>query len=133
MKIFLDANIIIDLITNRNKDSNDLKAFINSTPKETLYISALTIHIVFYVLKIKYTDQNYKAIAMLLNDFNIVAVDEIIINKALTFMKNDLEDAIQFFSASRSCDIVLTRDQKEFKRLKDLLNIEIKIITNPKL
>jgi predicted nucleic acid-binding protein len=106
-KIFLDANFFIDLIERRSEI--DIYQFKN----QALFISPLTVHIYFYVYKIKIADQKFLSF---LDFFNIVDLNEEILRNALEGPTNDLEDNIQLHSASFSdCDLFLSSDKKLLK------------------
>jgi len=106
-KIFLDANFFIDLIEGRSPI--DIYQFKN----QALFISPLTVHIYFYVYKIKIADQKFLSF---LDFFNLVDLDEEILRNALEGPTNDLEDNIQLHSASFSdCDLFLSSDKKLLK------------------
>jgi predicted nucleic acid-binding protein len=106
-KIFLDANFFIDLIEGRSEI--DIYQFKN----QALFISPLTVHIYFYVYKIKIADQKFLSF---LDFFNLVNLNEEILRNALEGPTNDLEDNIQLHSASFSdCDLFLSSDKKLLK------------------
>jgi predicted nucleic acid-binding protein len=106
-KIFLDANFFIDLIEGRSEI--DIYQFKN----QALFVSPLTVHIYFYVYKIKIADQKFLSF---LDFFNIVDLNEEILRNALEGPTNDLEDNIQLHSASFSdCDLFLSSDKKLLK------------------
>jgi predicted nucleic acid-binding protein len=106
-KIFLDANFFIDLIEGRSEI--DIYQFKN----QALFISPLTVHIYFYVYKIKIANQKFLSF---LDFFNIVDLNEEILRNALEGPTNDLEDNIQLHSASFSdCDLFLSSDKKLLK------------------
>ena len=103
-KIFLDANFFIDLIERRSEI--DIYQFKN----QALFISPLTVHIYFYVYKIKIADQKFLSF---LDFFNLVDLNEEILRNAFEGPTNDLEDNIQLHSASFSdCDLFLSSDKK---------------------
>jgi len=106
-KIFLDANFFIDLIEGRSPI--DIYQFKN----QALFISPLTVHIYFYVYKIKIADQKFLSF---LDFFNLVDLNEEILRNAFEGPTNDLEDNIQLHSASFSdCDLFLSSDKKLLK------------------
>ena len=103
-KIFLDANIFIDLIEQRGHvTSNDLKG-------HDLFISPLSVHILMYVVKKKIP---YPQLAELMHLFSIVSFDQTMIHKALQGPTNDFEDNIQLHSAALAdCHLFVTHDKK---------------------
>jgi hypothetical protein len=115
-KIFFDANFFIDLIEGGSEI--DIYQFKN----QALFISPLTVHIYFYVYKIKIADQKFLSF---LDFFNIVDLNEEILRNALEGPTNDLEDNIQLHSASFSdCDLFLSSDKK-LSKLKFFGKIKI--------
>ena len=108
-RIFLDANYFIGLA---NK-APGLDAEI--LDKHEAFISTLSCHILFYVNKVNVPDSKMYTF---INDFNLINLDQNILNKALTSPTKDLEDNIQLHSAAEAdCDLFLTQDQQ-------LLNIK---------
>jgi predicted nucleic acid-binding protein len=106
-KIFIDTNFFIDLIEGRSEV--DIYQFKN----QALFISPLTVHIYFYIYKIKIADQKFLSF---LDFFNIVDLNEEILRNSLEGPTNDLEDNIQLHSASFSdCDLFLSSDKKLLK------------------
>ena len=103
-KVFLDTNYFIDLIEGRRN--------VRVEPLEgnSLYISALSIPIYCYVYKIKAPDEK---LGMLIKFFNVVELNETILEKSLQGPTKDLEDNIQLHSAiKKDCEFFLTSDKK---------------------
>ncbi|MBI2415891.1 MAG: type II toxin-antitoxin system VapC family toxin [Candidatus Kerfeldbacteria bacterium] len=103
-RIFLDANIFIDLVEQRGViTSKDLKG-------HDLFISPLSVHILMYVTKKKIP---YSKLAELLQLFLIIPFEQAIIHKALRGPMDDFEDNIQLHSAAMAdCNLFLTHDKK---------------------
>lgn len=102
-KVFLDTNIYID-VAQRDKDK------MISLKGNLLYISPLSVHILFYAYKFKVTE---KQASELLEKFGIVYFTKEILEKAFEGPTKDLEDNIQLHSAAEEdCDIFLTTDKK---------------------
>lgn len=103
-KVFLDANIFIDLVEQRNHvTSKDFKG-------HDLFISSLSVHILMYVTKKKIP---YSKLAELIRLFSVVSVDQTVTYKALQGPTQDFEDNIQLHSAALTdCDLFLTHDKK---------------------
>ena len=103
-KVFLDANILVDILEKRGGFS--LAQFDN----QEIYASTLSIHIMFYVSKKKIP---YDLIPEILLDVNLVNFTHDITKKALLGPTEDFEDNVQIHSASDAeCDIFLTEDKK---------------------
>lgn len=118
-KLFIDTNILIDLIDKRAPFYNDI-AIISTLAEEQklkLVASSLSFVNAFYILS-KILENKYVIDALkkyrLICDVSII--DEIIIDKSLISNFNDFEDAVQYYSAwHHKCDIIITRNQKDFK------------------
>lgn len=103
-RVFLDTNILIDLAEKR-KDL-DSSSFNN----EKLFLSPLSVHILFYVTKRKIP---YATISEIIDMLSFVQFDDIICYKALEGPTADFEDNAQLHSAAEAdCNIFLTSDKK---------------------
>lgn len=131
-KIFLDANIIIDLVSPERPNHSCVRDFLLSVPINDLYISSLSVHIVFYVLKIKPKTKKFSYMKTFLDDVTILPLTESIIKKSMDIEFSDFEDCLQYFSAVKDCDYILTRDKKDFERIKELHPSKIQIVSNPR-
>lgn len=119
MRLFLDTNIVLDLLGERDPFYNSIAkiATLADRKQATLIVSALTYSTVFYVLA-KYESKD--KVLNKLRKFKIISeiagVDETIIEKGLNSAFIDFEDSLQYFCALKTeCDILLTRNQKDFK------------------
>jgi predicted nucleic acid-binding protein len=102
-RVFLDTNVLIDLAEKRK----DLDSNING---EKLFLSPLSVHILFYVTKRKIP---YPTILDIVSSLSLVPLDEVICYKALEGPTNDFEDNVQLHSAAEAdCDVFLTSDKK---------------------
>ncbi len=118
--IFVDTNVIIDLIADR-KPFSKFSIHIFSKAEERkikLFTSSHCIATTHYLLK-KYIDE--KALRQILYDIldflHIVAIDQHIIKKGLKSKYKDFEDALQIICASsiEKLDCIVTRNIKDFK------------------
>jgi predicted nucleic acid-binding protein len=131
-KIFVDTNIIIDLIADRRPFSKlAIEIFeMAETKKIKLFSSSHTFATTHYLLK-KYIDEKQlRKILDELSDYvQIVAVDQVIIKKSLKSKHKDFEDAIQINCAYSiaNIDFIVTRNIKDFK------NVEISVFTPEEL
>lgn len=120
MKLFIDTNILLDLILGRNLEDSNIIEIIENFEDVEFYISALSIHIIFYILKVKYGTVLYKKITNALEVINIIDITDKIIRKSYKFKYLDFEDTIQYFSAIKYCDVLLTRNIKDFRKIQEL-------------
>lgn len=103
-KIFLDANVLINLTEKQGKIlPDDLR-------DNKLFISTLSLHILIYVTKQKVPQNKLFQIADL---YSIIKFDKSICGNALKSPTNDFEDNVQLHSAAHAeCDFFLTEDKK---------------------
>lgn len=119
-KVFLDTNIIVDLIADRKPFSKyAIEMFqLAEENKLQLFTSSHSIATTHYLLK-KYLDEkSLREVLYNLLDFLIVIpVDIDIIKKGLRSNHKDFEDSIQIFCASsiEKINYIITRDGKDFK------------------
>ena len=118
-RIFLDTNVILDLLAERNPfyDSIAKLATLADTKKIILVSSPISFTTIEYVLN-KY--ESSESVLSKLRKFKIICkvceVNEETVEKGLNSDFNDFEDAIQYFSAIQSsCSIIITRNGKDFK------------------
>jgi predicted nucleic acid-binding protein len=103
-KIFLDANIFIDLLEKRT----DLS--IDEFKEDTIFISPLSIHILLYVTKKKIPSEKLSG---MLNFFSLMPLTESICQDAMIGPTSDFEDNIHLHSAIEAdCEIFFTRDKE---------------------
>ena len=119
-KVFLDTNILIDLIADRKPFSKyAIEIFRKAETKEfQLYTSSHSIATSHYLLK-KYKEEKElrKVLSDLLDYLTLIPVDADIINKSLRSRHKNFEDSIQIFCASsiKKMDCIITRNTKDFK------------------
>jgi len=119
MKVFLDTNVILDVLANREpfvSDSSAVLSLIESRRVEG-FVAAHTITTLFYLLRKEVGGAKARSVLMdLFRVLEIVAVDQDRISQALAMDWDDFEDAIQASCAtSVEVDYLLTRDQKGFR------------------
>ena len=117
-KLFINTNVLIDLIDKRIPFYNDVEVISALAEKKQLTLAASSISFVnsFYVLSKKLVTNSlmrYKLICEVSN------IDTIIIDKSLISNFNDFEDALQHYSAlHHKCDILITRNKKNSKNFE---------------
>ena len=117
MKIFLDTNILLDLLLDR-KNSYEASIILNSIDLGLFegYISDITLVNVDYIAeKQKKEDEIKEFLILLLETMEICTPDTNLIYKALNLENKDFEDNIQYLLAKKCrCDCLITND-KNFK------------------
>ena len=117
MKVFLDTNIVIDLLDKREPFYIDaVKLFTLAYQKEiTLFVSPMTYATASYLLR-KHGKENMRK---LLSNFRqlsqITTADEKVVDAALASSFDDYEDALQYYSAlTKNVDVIVSRNKKDF-------------------
>lgn len=130
-KVFLDTNVFIDILSKRSTSiltKDELSYLIDNYQ---IYISALTVHITYYVGKIKPGSDKHESMKKLLKLTNIIPLSEDIINLSINNFHTDFEDTLQYYSAlDSSCDYILTRDKKDFPKIKKSIPSKIQVISS---
>ncbi|MEN8120928.1 MAG: PIN domain-containing protein [Bacteroidota bacterium] len=122
MKVFLDTNVILDFLGEREPFylTSAKIATLADKRKIEIVVSAFSYATVSYFLtkyegieKTKDKLRKFKVIS------KICELDEKIIEKGLNSDFSDYEDSLQYFSALRmECDILITRNGKDFKGVR---------------
>jgi len=121
-KVFVDTNIVIDLLAKREpfyKDAQDL--FTLSDKKEIqLQISSLSFANAYYsIVKHHKTVDAKKYLSKFKVLVEILPLEDKAIELALASDFGDFEDGLQYFIAmDYECDIIVTRNKKDFKNSK---------------
>jgi predicted nucleic acid-binding protein len=121
MKVFVDTNVIIDLIADRQPFSKwSIELFKKAENKQLqLYSSSHALATTHYLLKKYVSEKELRSILSDLTDFvEIIAVDKKILKKSFQSVIDDFEDAIQNCCAGTISDIqvIITRNKKDFKK-----------------
>lgn len=118
-RIFLDTNIILDLLGERHPfyESAAKLATLADKKKLVIVVSPISFATISYILS-KF--ELAETVKEKLRKFKIITeiskLDEDIIEKGLNSAFADFEDSLQYFSAIDSdCDILITRNAKDFK------------------
>ncbi len=121
MRVFLDTNILVDLIADRKPFSKyAVEIFSKAEAKEIqLFVSSHSVATTHYLLK-KYLGAKglREVIYNLLDYLTVVPVDVDVIKKGLRSKHKDFEDSIQILCASsiEKLDYIVTRNIKDFKQ-----------------
>jgi predicted nucleic acid-binding protein len=125
-KIFIDANILLDFALKRTEYKN-AKAIMELviSGKVQGFITPSIVHIVGYWLTKEYGAKKAKEILLaLLAEITVIDITHSITLMALHSRMNDIEDALQYFTAlHHKLDYFLTRDEKLIKEGNPVLPI----------
>ena len=117
-KIFIDTNIALDLLLERNKFFNLAKTvfIVANRQRITLCFSALSFGTITYFLEQKFTKEETKnKLKEFAKIVRILPFNEHIIDNALYSNFRDIEDGYQYFVAKEyNIPIIITRNTKDF-------------------
>lgn len=119
MNFFIDNNLILDFLTEREPFSENANRIFNFAYNNEIVLfaasqSILTSH---YVLKKAFPEEKIRKILEQILDFiEVIPADKSMLKKALKSNHKDYEDAVQIFSAHQVRDLtgIITRDIKDF-------------------
>ncbi len=118
MNVFIDTNVIIDVLDRRDKffeaSSNVLS--LGAENKITLYATALTMANCIYILRKPLGYENALACVNALKEYiHISPLTQTEFDQAFSELSPDAEDMLQYYSAKAAeCEIVITRNGKHF-------------------
>jgi predicted nucleic acid-binding protein len=120
MSIFIDTNVLLDVMLRRNDFYSASRAVfeIVETNDKNAFLSAVSMANIFYILR-KFR-QSIDDVYSLMDDlsalFTIAPVTESTITNALALRWKDFEDAVQFMSAQGvNAEYIITRNKSDFE------------------
>ncbi len=120
--IFVDTNIIIDLLAKRDLFYKDAQALFTLSDKKEiqLCISSLSFANAYYSIVKQHKDIDAKKyLAKFKVLVKVLPLEDKAIELALASDFNDFEDGLQYFIAmDNESDIIITRNKKDFKNAK---------------
>ena len=118
-KLFLDTNVIVDLLGEREPFYDSIAKIATLADKGNiqLMVSAFTYPTVYYLLS-RFEDK--ELVKEKIRKFKVIAetsdLTDKIINKGLSSRFNDFEDSLQYYCAVETdCNLIITRNSKDFK------------------
>lgn len=129
-KLFLDANIILDLIDEDRTSVKQTRAFIKDAilKGNQFYTSCDIFTTLYYVAAKKLSPTTIMSeFEKLLLFIDVVSIDLLTIKEAMKLLKEseDFEDLLQYVCALQSdCDAIVTNDKKFYKGALALINTD---------
>lgn len=122
--IFVDSDIIIDFLIERELFFEDAKQLFSfaSLEKIKLHTSTLIFANVFYILRKQFPTTIVKSkLIELSNLIQIANTTSVSTINALNSDFSDFEDAVQYYTAlENKCAFLITRNTKDFKKAKSI-------------
>jgi len=123
MKLFLDTNVLLDVILNR-ENSEKVKRILTWAEGEDnvrIYISYLTIANTAHILRKISREEQRCIIKRILDRFNILSSNDMQISDAIGIESPDFEDSLQIACAEAAgCNVILTRNAEHFSRFTSI-------------
>ena len=136
MNVFLDTNVVIDFMGEREGFFDDAAAIFSMIEdgKITASASALTIVNCAYILKKAFSsDIMLEKVEALCQMLNVTPIDRSQLMNAVQLKPYDYEDAVQYLSAlPYRPDMVITRDKKGFNDLDILVMTPSEFVSKAK-
>lgn len=121
-KIFLDINILIDLLDNKRNNHLDAISVINKAEAADCFAFATesVLNTTAYLIRRYYSpDELRQLLNHLLSFIELIPVTTLIYTNGIQRAINDVEDAILYTAALHSSvDFFVTSDLKDFKKLE---------------
>ena len=119
-KVFVDSDIILDLLTGRAPHHLSAAALFSLAEKGKLRIcvSSLTFANVHYVLSKQLNSEKARNILATFKTLvSVLAVNDVVVERALSSEFKDFEDALQYHTALENrLNVLLTRNLKDYKK-----------------
>ena len=120
MNVFVDTNVLLDVLTRREPFYADSVAIWTLAERGRIrgFVSAVSFTNIFYIVR-KLRDRRTarRTLTLLRDTFTPVACTAQILNQAIDADIKDFEDAVQYCSAvSAGADCIVSRDPDHFPR-----------------
>ena len=123
MKIFIDTNVFLDVILNRENVQASTQ-ILNSCHQKLFdgYVADITLLNIDYVAS-KQTKE-IRAFLQIINDsFSVVGADKKVFELAFNIDNKDLEDTVQYVCASmQKCDVIVSNDSRFYSAEVEVLD-----------
>ncbi|NQT85881.1 PIN domain-containing protein [bacterium] len=118
MNVFVDTNVLIDVVYKRHPFYNDSFSVWSLAENKEIngLVSAVSLPNVFYLVKKQSgRKEAYEAMRTIRDSFTILQLDAELIRQAIDGGFSDFEDALQYFTALRAGAMcIVTRNPKHF-------------------
>lgn len=116
-RLFLDTNIVVDLLDRREPFCNDaVRLFSMAYNKQVqLVVSPMTFSTASFLLRKHGTEGVRKLLSNLRQLVSVATTDERTVDDSLASQFQDFEDALQYYTAlEANAEIIITRNGKDF-------------------
>ncbi len=122
MKVFLDTNILLDYVDNREKREFAKQIIDLGTHGEiTLFASYLTYANMAYILRHRVKEEKYRLLRQARHDIVVLPPSIEELDYALKHEVKDFEDLLQYLCAlSADCDVIVTNNPDDYEEFCQL-------------
>lgn len=117
-KIFIDTNVLIDIITGRDGYMHSAQVLALSDKTDvSLHVSVLTMANIAYILRKQFRGEAMrKYLATIANRLFVDSLTDSQFQSSLSFESPDFEDSLQYFCAiENECSVIITNNVRHFK------------------
>ncbi len=129
MNVFFDTNVVLDLLEDRKPFAKQITEIFEKLGLENIFVSALSAHICMYLLRPKPGSSKWKYLKDFFGQINIVPITKNSVNFSFEMDVHDFEDSLQYLGATTFCDTIITRNIKDFRKLKAKIPTSTRIET----
>lgn len=120
-RVFLDTNILFDVLDNKAIKHSLSESLFNSLLERNIiiYVSPTSFAVIFYLISKSLKDKQWarKVILQFFSALKFSREDYIIMEKVMNSNFEDLEDAMQYFSAQDAgVDCIITNNLTDFPK-----------------
>ena len=121
-RIFLDTNVLIDYIDNRQgADEAELIFACGFSGEALLFASSLTFANMAYIIKGRTQEEKYYALKQMAAIVEILPLSKEEVMAAISLPAPDFEDMLQYQCAkANDCDVIITNNGKDYAEFCDL-------------
>lgn len=121
-KVFLDTNILLDLVQNRDGFYHAVSVLQGAYEKQyDVYASVLSYANIAYVLRKESQDRRYQLLSLLEDTVPMLPLMPFDVSNAIAQPVADFEDMLQYQCAKAAgCDVIVTNNGRDFAEFCDL-------------
>lgn len=122
MKVFLDTNILMDFVENReSREYAETIIELGKTGAIQLFASYLSFANMGYILRRRSKEDRYRLLNSVRNIVTVLPCDDKQLDEALANPVNDYEDMLQYQCAvAAGCDVIVTNNKRDFYEFCEL-------------
>lgn len=122
-KVFVDTNVLLDILLERTPWANDAAVLFSMADRKEIELLCCSLSFstaIYLMQRFKYTRKEIVSkLSIIKSICTVTTVNEAVIDRMLQSDFNDLEDAIQYYSAlAFGAEAIVTRNTKDFAASK---------------